>query len=289
MVHIQRLFVVVAAAAALGACTTIDASMVKMMEPTGSEFAQILHKGYSELGVAEQQESDWRDGNHFLMKAQMAAKGEEPGPDTPEMRKISASYANPAFYMKQRIDEVLAKGAREKAPYDAAWAQVYFDCWLQEIEEGHQPNDIRGCEEKFEFHMAFVHQFLKPPPPEPVAEPEPEPKPEPVWSHFVVRFDSGESALTVDITQALNEVVTTYRKTQPSEIVIGGHADRLGDEESNLVLSQARTTAVVMFLLDAGIPNRLLKPSSYGESKPVTRVKDGVGHALDRRVEIELK
>lgn len=289
MVHIQRLFVVVAAAAALGACTTIDASMVKMMEPTGSEFAQILHKGYSELGVAEQRESDWRDGNHFLMKAQMAAKGEEPGPDAPDARKISASYANPAFYMKQRIDEVLAKGAREKAPYDAAWAQVYFDCWLQEVEEGHQPDDIRACEEKFEFHMAFVHQFLKPPPPEPVAEPEPEPKPEPVWSHFVVRFDSGESALTVDITQALNEVVTTYRKTQPSEIVIGGHADRLGDEESNLVLSQARTTAVVMFLLDAGIPNRLLKPSSYGESKPVTRVKDGVGHALDRRVEIELK
>ena len=43
------------------------------------------------------------------------------------------------------------------------------------------------------------------------------------------------------------------------------------------------------FLLNAGIPNKVFKPESLGESKPVTRVKDGVSHSLDRRVEIELK
>ena len=300
MAQIQRLFIVATAAIFLAACAVVDVSMVEMMQPTGSEFSQNLHKGYVEIGKMEQQESDWRDGNHFLMKAQMAAMGEAPGPDAVEARTIPASYKNPAFYMKQRIDEVLAKGAREKAPLDAAMAQVRFDCWLQEIEENIQPDDIKACEEKFEFHMAFVHQFLKPPPkPAPVqaaapAKPEPKPEPmeemaEPVWSHFVVRFDTASSVLSIEAQQALNEVIAAYRKSKPKEVVVGGHADKAGDKESNLVLSQSRTTAALMFLLDAGVSNRALKPSSYGESKPVTRVKDGVGHPLDRRVEIELK
>ena len=291
-------FVVVAAAAAFLTACAVDSSMVKMMQPSGSEFTQALHKGYVTIGEMEQKEQDWKDGDHFLMKASMAAKGDAPEPDAPEARNIPASYKNPAFYMKQRVDEVLAKGAREKAPFDMAMAQVYFDCWLQEVEENIQPKDIKACEKKFEFHMAFVHQFLKPPPkPKAVkaaapAKPEPEPEPmmaETVWPHFVVNFDSASAALTVGAQQKLNEVVAAFRINKPKEVIVLGHTDRAGDEEANLVLSLDRTNAVVGFLLNAGILNKVLKPSSLGESKPVTRVKDGVAHPLDRRVNIELK
>ena len=298
MAQFKRFFVVAAAAAFLAACA-VDASMVKMMQPTGSEFSQSLHKGYVTIGEMEQKEDDWKDGDHFLMKASMAAKGDLPDPDAPESRAIPASYKNPAFYMKQRIDEVLAKGAREKAPFDAAMAQVYFDCWLQEVEENIQPADIKACEEKFEFHMAFVHQFLKPPPkPKAVkaaAPAKPEPKKEmamaaeTVWPFFVVNFDSASAALTIAAQQKLNEVVAGYRINKPKEVIVRGHTDKAGDKEANLVLSVDRTNAVVNFLLDAGIPNKVFKPESLGESKPLTRVKDGVAHPLDRRVDIELK
>ena len=296
MAQFKRFFVMAAVAAFLAGCA-VDASMVKMMQPAGSEFSQALHKGYVEIGEMEQKEQDWRDGDHFLMKASMAAKGDSPEPDAPESRKIPASFKNPAFYMKQRVDEVLAKGAREKAPFDMAMAQVYFDCWLQEVEENIQPEDIAACEEKFEFHMAFVHQFLKPPPkPVQAAAPaKPEPKKEmaeemaPVWTHFVVRFDSASSALDIAAQQKLNEVVAAFRQAKPKEVIVTGHTDRAGDPEANLVLSLDRTNRVVNFLLDAGLPNKVLKPSALGETKRVTRVKDGVAHALDRRVEIELK
>ena len=298
MAQFKRFLVVAAAAAFLAACA-VDASMVKMMQPSGSEFSQSLHKGYVMIGEMEQKESDWRDGDHFLMKASMAAKGEAPGPDGLDSRTIPASYKNPAFYMHQRVEEVLAKGAREKAPFDMAMTQVYFDCWLQEVEENIQPSDIAACEEKFEFHMAFVHQFLKPPPkPKAVkasAPAKPEPKKEmaeemaPVWTHFVVRFDTASSVLSIDAQQKLNEVVAAFRQSKSKEVVITGHTDKAGDKESNLVLSQDRTNKVVMFLLDAGIPNKVFKPSALGESKPVTRVKDGMAHPFDRRVEIELK
>jgi OOP family OmpA-OmpF porin len=295
MAQFKRFFVVTVAAAFLAACA-IDASMVKMMQPSGSEFSQSLHKGYVSIGEMEQKKNDWKDGDHFLMKASMAAKGDTPEPDAPESRKIPASFMNPAFYMKQRIDEVLAKGAREKAPFDAAMAQVYFDCWLQEVEENIQPADIKACEEKFEFHMAFVHQFLKPPPKPkavkaaaPAAPAAPAMAAETVWPFFVVNFDSASAVLTIAAQQKLNEVVAGYRTNKPKEVIVKGHTDKAGDKEANLVLSIERTSAVMNFLLNAGIPNKVFKPESLGESKPVTRVKDGVSHSLDRRVEIELK
>ena len=112
---------------------------------------------------------------------------------------------------------------------------------------------------------------------------------ETVWPFFVINFDTASAALTIAAQQKLNEVVAGYRINKPKEVIVKGHTDRAGGKEANLVLSVDRTNAVVNFLLDAGIPNKVFKPESLGESKPLTRVKDGISHPLDRRVEIELK
>ena len=55
MAQFKRIFVVAVAAAFLAACA-VDASMVKMMQPAGSEFSQSLHKGYVTIGEMEQKE-----------------------------------------------------------------------------------------------------------------------------------------------------------------------------------------------------------------------------------------
>src|SRR3546814_7146483 len=55
---------------------------------------------------------------------------------------------------RERLMAVLAAGAAQSDPTQAAEAQVAFDCWMQEQEENFQPDDIAACRDRFEAAMA---------------------------------------------------------------------------------------------------------------------------------------
>jgi len=102
--------------------------------------------------------------------------------------------------------------------------------------------------------------------------------------HF--RSDSAEiepmyDAALVDFAEAVS--------TLPGAVVeISGHADRRGERESNLTLSQERVHAVQERLRSLGLREVAFHTTANGAAAPITRRSDEESAFFERRVELRL-
>jgi outer membrane protein OmpA-like peptidoglycan-associated protein len=71
-------------------------------------------------------------------------------------------------------------------------------------------------------------------------------------------------------------------------IVVAGHADETGDEDTNVALSRARAEAVRDYLVSRGIDAEQLDTTAHGSSRPVATGTDRAAHRKNRRVEISV-
>ena len=69
------------------------------------------------------------------------------------------------------------------------------------------------------------------------------------------------------------------------KIRVEGHTDAIGDDVSNLKLSQARAESVVTYLGQAGVEPSRLDPVGFGEMRPIETNETDEGRAKNRRVE----
>jgi OOP family OmpA-OmpF porin len=66
---------------------------------------------------------------------------------------------------------------------------------------------------------------------------------------------------------------------------IAGHADNVGSNANNLVLSQARADSVKQYIVDKfGIDSSRMTTKGYGESKPIASNKTKAGRTKNRRI-----
>jgi outer membrane protein OmpA-like peptidoglycan-associated protein/tetratricopeptide (TPR) repeat protein len=80
-----------------------------------------------------------------------------------------------------------------------------------------------------------------------------------------------------------------YLQSNPSlNIRINGHTDDLGNEDSNLQLSQARAEEVKRFLSEKGVSAERMTASGFGESMPRVANEDTESRAMNRRTEFEI-
>jgi outer membrane protein OmpA-like peptidoglycan-associated protein len=91
----------------------------------------------------------------------------------------------------------------------------------------------------------------------------------------------------------LVSIVDTLESAETGEVRVIGHADRIGAEEDNLLLSQRRADTVRSILVEQGVPSNEITSQGRGESEPVKQCNDGLGHSTlvaclqpNRRVEI---
>ena len=71
-------------------------------------------------------------------------------------------------------------------------------------------------------------------------------------------------------------------------MLIEGHTDSVGSEESNLNLSQERAAAVQVALNRLGVANGRLNAVGYGESQPIADNGTRAGQAQNRRIVIQI-
>jgi outer membrane protein OmpA-like peptidoglycan-associated protein len=71
-------------------------------------------------------------------------------------------------------------------------------------------------------------------------------------------------------------------------IRINGHTDDLGNEESNLQLSQSRADDVKRYLIEQGITEDRMIATGYGESMPRVANINAESRAKNRRTEFEI-
>lgn len=105
-----------------------------------------------------------------------------------------------------------------------------------------------------------------------------------------ILFDFASASVVPAGSARIGELVADL--PQGSALGIGGHTDSIGDDVSNLTLSQQRAEAVAA-IVRAARADLVLTVTGYGESQPVAPNTTGAednpeGRALNRRVELRV-
>lgn len=103
-----------------------------------------------------------------------------------------------------------------------------------------------------------------------------------------VKFDTDKATLKPHSIGLLQQVASELKKNPSMKVAIQGHTDAVGGADYNLALSLQRASAVVDFLIGAGVNPAQLESQGLGESQPMADNATAVGRALNRRVELAL-
>ena len=116
-----------------------------------------------------------------------------------------------------------------------------------------------------------------------------------------ILFDVGSSAIKPEAAPALDQLIDVFEKFLSDDenarfvdsIVISGHTDSTGTDESNRVLSTDRANSVLNRLL-SGKGRKLAAyaeyfcAAGYGETRPVASNDTAEGRTANRRIEISI-
>jgi chemotaxis protein MotB len=106
-------------------------------------------------------------------------------------------------------------------------------------------------------------------------------------------FDSGQATIKPAALPLLDEVANLLNVDRTHPITVAGHTDNqpiaTAQFPNNWVLSEARATSVVLFLIAHGVDGQRLAASGYADLHPVASNGTAHGRAENRRVEVILQ
>ncbi|MBC3766059.1 sortase-associated OmpA-like protein PdsO [Neptunicella marina] len=86
----------------------------------------------------------------------------------------------------------------------------------------------------------------------------------------------------------LNLLAKNLRTNPKMQVSLSGYADRRGNNDYNLNLSQERVNQVKGYLVDNGVKETQIITHAFGEASPVSDTNNLEGNFFDRRVRIKL-
>lgn len=102
-------------------------------------------------------------------------------------------------------------------------------------------------------------------------------------------FATGRSELRAGTVNNLDKLALFLKQHEDRDVLIEGHTDNVGSEETNLNLSQNRADSVMSFLQHQGIASIRLGSSGKGESSPIASNDSASGRQMNRRVEVIIR
>ena len=108
-----------------------------------------------------------------------------------------------------------------------------------------------------------------------------------------IYYDFDKWEIRADAKPELNKLVLLLKNNPTIDIEMGSHCDSRGNDNYNLVLSEKRAEATVLYLISQGIDSSRLQWKGYGETKLVNRCSNGVQcaeeeHQQNRRTEFKV-
>ena len=103
-----------------------------------------------------------------------------------------------------------------------------------------------------------------------------------------ITFPTGQSSVKPEFYTTLNSVARVLDKYNKTNVLVEGHTDDVGSDQSNLNLSIARAEAVGNYLASQGVAVPRINALGYGETQPIAANTTDSGRAQNRRVEIQL-
>ena len=102
-------------------------------------------------------------------------------------------------------------------------------------------------------------------------------------------FDSGRASIRRQNEPLLAKVIEALKLYPKSRIVVEGHTDSFGGDDSNLILSRNRAESIRNYLLsNTSIQSTMLDAIGLGETKPFANNDTPQGRALNRRIDIRI-
>jgi outer membrane protein OmpA-like peptidoglycan-associated protein len=101
-------------------------------------------------------------------------------------------------------------------------------------------------------------------------------------------YDYGKASLRAESKTELTRLVNLMKPNPFLKIEVASYTDSEGSEQYNLTLSQARTQAVVDYLLSQGISSQQLIAKGYGEADPLFSNDTEEGREINRRTEFKI-
>lgn len=98
-------------------------------------------------------------------------------------------------------------------------------------------------------------------------------------------FDTNKYDLKIESKAELEKLIEFLEENPEVKIEIRGYTDDVGDDESNLILSQNRSKAVLNYLTNKGITPDRITHKGFGETNPVADNNTIEGRANNRRTE----
>ncbi len=260
----------------LSACSTYSLQNLRQTTPKGTPFQAALAARYLEFAENEEKDYDWSSAWHFADKGLSAAYGNDVAPEYTEEWRIPSAAQAELTDARARLMQALTDSAKANQPQDAADAVFFFDCWVEQQEEGWQEDDINYCREHFQQALLALSGAPAQAPAPSAAE----------RTSYLVYFALGRTELDASAERTVDKVAADLRQADDYAITLNGHTDRSGAAKSNMTLSRLRAERVKAALTARGIPTSRIQTYGFGETDPRKATNDGVKETANRRVEI---
>ena len=103
-----------------------------------------------------------------------------------------------------------------------------------------------------------------------------------------ITFETGKADLKPDSNEELDRLVGLLEGNQTIKVEISAHTDDVGNDDSNLKLSEKRAKTVVDYLTGKGIKADRMTAKGYGETQPLTANDTDENKAKNRRVQFKI-
>jgi outer membrane protein OmpA-like peptidoglycan-associated protein len=103
-----------------------------------------------------------------------------------------------------------------------------------------------------------------------------------------IEFETGSATISEESFASLDTIAEVLLNYPALQTLIEGHTDDVGDDESNMELSQKRADAVKAYLAGKGVSESRMKATGYGETQPKKKNNSDENRAINRRVEVKL-
>jgi outer membrane protein OmpA-like peptidoglycan-associated protein len=103
-----------------------------------------------------------------------------------------------------------------------------------------------------------------------------------------ITFSSGGHLLSTDFLQVLDSVVLVLNEYKKTIIVVAGHTDSQGSNQSNQALSERRAATVSDYIISKQVTNARIESIGFGELHPIDDNTTDAGRSQNRRVELSL-
>ena len=103
-----------------------------------------------------------------------------------------------------------------------------------------------------------------------------------------ITFQTGLGNISPESKETLNIILRMLKENPAMQIEISGHADNVGNKDSNKRLSLKRAQAIVDYLVAEGAKPEQLKTTGYGSDRPIADNSTEEGRSKNRRVEFKV-